>query len=273
MPIHPTAVVSPEAKIHPTAEIGPYAIIAGEVTIGPGCRVFPHACIYGYTQIGEGNEIHSGAVLGGTPQDRRFQPCRSYVRIGKGNIIREHVTIHRGTEAESVTALGDDCYLMAGSHIGHNCRVGNAVTMPNGVALSGHVEVGDGVVFSGGAMVHQFVRIGRLCMIGRAARVKMDVPAFLMMGDDSQVVGINRIGLRRAGFSEEHIAQIRSAYRTLYRKGMLFRKAVARIKADHPHPPVTEMIAFIEGPSKRGIAGPRDRRHRRAGPTSAPEAP
>ena len=260
MPIHPTAIVSPQAAIDPSTEIGPYVIIEDEVTIGPNCRIAAHVYINGNTRIGANNEIHAGAVLGDTPQDRAFQPCRSYLQIGDDNIIREFVSIHRGTAPESITRIGSGCFIMGYSHVGHNCRVGDGVTIANMTALAGHVEVGERAFVSGYTGVHQFVRIGRLCMIAGGSRVTMDLPPFLMAAHETEVVNVNLVGLRRADFSSEEIGEIRSAYRRLYRSGLTFRKALEELTAKPCSPLVQEMIDFINVPSKRGIAGPPDRR-------------
>jgi len=262
MPIHPTAIISPKAQIDPTAEIGPYVVVEGEVTVGPNCRIFPHVYICGYAHIGANNEIHAGATVGDLPQDRAFRPCRSYVEIGDNNVIRECVTIHRGTTGESATLIGDDCFLMAYSHVAHNCRLGSGVTLANMTSLCGYVQVADGAFLSGYVGVHQFVRIGRLCMIGGAAKIKMDIPPFLMAVNDSQVIDVNRVGLRRAGLGSDDISQVRWAYKMLYRSGKPFGKAVEQVSAEYSHPLVKELVDFVTMPSRRGISGPPDRRKR-----------
>jgi UDP-N-acetylglucosamine acyltransferase len=256
MPIHSTAIVSPRAQIDPTAEIGPYVVIDGEVTVGPQCRIAPHVYITGFTTLGTGNHVHAGAVLGDLPQDLAFKDCRSYVRIGDHNVIREGVTIHRGTVEESETVLGSHCYLMAFSHIAHNCRVADHVKLANGALLAGHVHVGEGAFLSGNVVVHQFVRIGRLCIISGGARVLHDIPPFTMVHGESRVIGINRIGLHRAGWTSQQIMDIRAAYRFLYRSGTSFIKGVDQLEKETDSPLVKEFIAFIRNPSRRGISGP-----------------
>lgn len=256
MAIHPTAVLSPKAEIDPTVEIGPYVIIEDEVKIGPHCRIYPHVFINGYTTIGAHNQIHAGAVIGDLPQDLAFKDCRSYVRIGDHNVIREGATIHRGTNPETATEIGNHCYLMGFCHVAHNCRLADHVKIANGALLAGHTHVGEGSFISGLALIHQFVRIGRLCMIAGGTRVCQDIPHFMMAWGESELVGINRVGLRRAGFSSPQISDIRAAYRLLYRSGMTFRKALDQLEAGNSSEPVQELIAFLRAPSKRGIAGP-----------------
>jgi len=259
MAIHMTAIVSPKAEIDASVEIGPYVIVEEQVTIGPNCRIAPHVYIGCHTRIGAGNEIHTGAVLGDTPQDRAFKPCASFLEIGDNNVIREFVSIHRGTAPESTTRIGNECFIMGYSHIGHNCQVGNAVTIANMAAFAGHVHVGDRVFVSAYSLVHQFVRIGPLCMIGGATRLTMDVPPFLMVVHENDVVGVNLVGLRRAGIASRDISAVRAAYRALYRSGRPFRKTVEELAIGQNHSLVKKMLEFIQAPSKRGIAGPPNR--------------
>jgi UDP-N-acetylglucosamine acyltransferase len=256
MPIHPTAIISPQAEVDPSAQIGPYVVIEDEVKIGPNCRIYPHVFINGCTTIGADNEIHSGAVIGDNPQDLAFKTCRSYVRIGDHNIIREGVTIHRGTNPESETVIGNNCYLMANSHVAHNCSLADQVKLANGVLLAGHVHIEEGAFLSGNSAVHQFTRIGRLCMISGNSRVTMDVPHFMIVYGNSDIIGVNRVGLKRAGFTSQQIMDIRAAYRFIWRGDMNFSKAVEQLANKNPSPAVKELIDFIRAPSKRGIAGP-----------------
>ncbi len=225
MPIHPTAVVGSKVEVDPTATIGAYAIVEGEVQIGPNTVIYPQAYISGWVQIGAGCQVHPGAVLGHVPQDFHFDGSRSFLRIGDGTIIREHASIHRGTQPDSETIVGRNCFIMGYSHIGHNCVVGDNVKIANMTALSGHTTVGEGAFVSGYCLIHQFVRIGQYAMIGGGTRVTMDVPPFFMCLHENECVGINVVGLRRAGFSKQEIAEVREAYRLLYRSGKTFRAA------------------------------------------------
>ncbi len=257
MSIHPTAIISPEAKIDSSSDIGPYVIIEGQVIIGANNKIFPHVYIGPYTTIGDGNEIHTGAVLGDTPQDLAFDSSTvSYLKIGNNNIIREFASIHRGTGEGTETVIGNNCFIMGYSHIGHNCELEDDVKLANMAALSGHVRVGQGTFVSGYSLIHQFVRIGKLCMIAGGTRLGMDLPHFMMAHGESEVIGVNRIGMKRAGYSPEQITAVRCAYRLLWRSGMLFRKALGKLESENQSDVVSEIIEFIKAPSKRGIAGP-----------------
>jgi UDP-N-acetylglucosamine acyltransferase len=256
MSIHPTAIISGKVTIDPTTEIGPYVIIDGEVEIGPNCTISPHVVILGHTTIGSNNVIHTGAVIGDKPQDLAYKSSRSYVRIGNNNIIREYVTIHRGTDPESETVIGNECFLMAFAHVAHNCRVSDHVKLVNNVLLAGHVHVGESTIISGGAGAHQFVRIGKYCMIAGHSLALMDVPHYMIVQGDSDVVSYNRVGLKRAGFTSEEINEVRMAYRTLYRGGTSFIKAIQELEKNVKSPKIQELIDFLKAPSKRGISGP-----------------
>jgi UDP-N-acetylglucosamine acyltransferase len=256
MSIHPTAIIAPDAQIDPSVEIGPYVVIEGKVKIGPNCRIDPHVVVKKYTTMGSGNVIHSSAVIGDDPQDLAFEDKPSYVRIGDNNTIREFATIHRGTAPESETVIGNHCFIMACSHIAHNCRLADHVKLANCALLAGYVSVGEGTFISGSVVVHQFARIGRLCMVAGGARVPMDLPPFMMAHGEGDCIGINRVGLKRAGFTSKQIQDLRTAYRLLYLSGLSFGKALTELEASNPSEPVKEMIDFIRAKSKRGIAGP-----------------
>ncbi|HXJ41435.1 MAG TPA: acyl-ACP--UDP-N-acetylglucosamine O-acyltransferase, partial [Bryobacteraceae bacterium] len=199
--IDPTAVIAPTARIDPDAEIGPgarigeFCVIERDVVIGPGCLLEPYVFVKRWTTLGRDNEISAGTVLGTDPLDKNFKGQRSYLRIGDGNKIREHYTISRGTQPESVTTLGDGNYIMTSGHIAHNCNIGNNVVIASCALIAGYVEVEDRAFISGGVVVHQFSRIGRLAMIGGNTRVNLDVPPFfLYSGFDVEPVGLNVVG-------------------------------------------------------------------------------
>lgn len=255
MAIHPTAIVDPKAEIDPTVEIGPYAIVEAHVRIAAGCTIGPHAYLNGWTTIGENCRIHCGAVIGHEPQDVKYGGERTFCRIGKDCIIREYVTIHRGTTPESTTEVGEGCLLLAGSHIGHNCVVGNHVTLINDVLLAGHVTVGERSVCGGRVGIHQFVRIGNLVMIAGGAIVTQDMPPFALTDRQGRVSGLNRVGMRRAGMSREAIADVREAYKKLY-GASISRQSLRQVLRDEARTDAGRLVAdFIAESSTRGLAG------------------
>lgn len=255
MAIHPTAIVNPKAEIDPTVEVGPYCVIDAHVRVGPGCRLYHGVYLTGWTEIAEACVIHPGAVIGHEPQDVKYKGERTYCRIGRETVIREYVTIHRGTIPESETRIGERCFLLAGSHVAHNCVVGNQVTLINGVLLAGHVEVGDRVTMGGAVGVHQFSRIGELTMIAGNGIVTMDVVPYALVNRDGRISGMNRVGLRRAGFARDEIQEIRQAYRLLFRTRRHFAEAVERTAAMVQTLAGRRIVEFLNAPSRRGYAG------------------
>jgi UDP-N-acetylglucosamine acyltransferase len=252
MNIHPTALVSDGAKLGSEVTVGAYAIIESDTSIGDGTEIRAHACIKRFTTIGQSNLIHEGAVIGGEPQDLGFQNCESFVRIGSRNIIREGVTIHRGTQQGSETIVGSDCFFMAYAHIAHNCQLGNSVILANNVALAGHVEIEDQVFISGGVVVHQFCRIGRLAMLGGNSKIVQDcLPFVITDGMPGRASGLNIIGLRRAGFKSSDIKELKRAYRNLLRSGLMLEEALERL-AEQDNPLIHHLMSFIRS-SKRGF--------------------
>jgi UDP-N-acetylglucosamine acyltransferase len=253
MSIHPTAVVDPRSEIDPDAEIGAYVVIDGQVKIRRGTRVMAHAYLTGWTEIGEENQIHPGAALGGPPQDKAYGGEETYLKIGARNIIREHVQIHRGTAAGSTTVIGNDNFLMATAHVGHNCRLGDGVILANGARLGGHVEVGNHVFISGNCVVHQFVRVGDYALMRGLSGTSRDVPPYAIIDWQHTVRGVNVVGLKRAGFDEERIRAIRGAFRTLFRKSRNIALAVKEVeKSGEASSDVLALLEFIKA-SKRGV--------------------
>jgi len=252
MPIHPTAVIDSKAEIDPTVEIGPYVVIEGPVMIRANCLIKSHAFLTGHTEIGERTEIHPFAIVGNTPQDFHHTGERSYCKIGKGVIIREGATVHLGTQPESSTVIGDDCLLMAYSHVGHNCQLGKGVKVYNLALLAGHVEAEDGVIFSASTLIHQFVRCGKLAFIAADARVSTDIPPFMLAFGESTIVQYNRIGMQRAGYQSADINEIRQAFRVLYRSGLTRRNAIAQLAEMIQTNAGKELLKFISVDSKRG---------------------
>jgi UDP-N-acetylglucosamine acyltransferase len=251
--IHPTAIVDKRCEIDPAAEVGAYAVIEPHVKIGAGTRIWPHAYISSGTTIGERCQIHPFAVVGHDPQDLKFTDQPSYTVVGDETVVREHATIHRGTEPGSSTIVGRRCFIMSTGHIGHNCQVGDDVKLANSALLSGHCQVGSGAFISGNASVHQFVRIGELTMIGGGAGVGRDVPPFLLVYYHYGVTGVNVVGLRRAGLSSEEVDELRECYRLLYRARLGFRNATEKVVARVRTPAGRRLAEFLTTPSRRGF--------------------
>ena len=252
MNIHPAAIVSPSAKIGINVTIGPFAVVEEDTEIGEGCDIRSHGVIKRFTTLGQSNIVHEGAVLGGEPQDISFIECRSYLRIGANNRIREGVTIHRGSQPDSETVVGSGCFLMANSHIAHNCRLGDRVIIANNVALAGYVEIEDQAFISGGVVVHQFTRIGRLAMIGGNAKIVQDcLPFVITDGAPGRAHGLNIVGLRRAGLKPHEIRILKEAYRLLLRSGFSLEDGLARLEGIDD-PLVAQLIEFVRS-SKRGF--------------------
>jgi UDP-N-acetylglucosamine acyltransferase len=255
MGIHPTAVIEPGAEVGRDVRIGAFAYIDRKARIGDGCVIGPHATILNYTTLGDRCRVHAGAVLGDLPQDLAFQEeSESYVRIGNDCVIRENVTIHRGTRAGSVTEVGDGCLLMAQSHLAHNVKLGNQVIVANGALLAGYVEVGDRAFISGNCLVHQFTRVGRLAMMAGASAVQKDVLPFCITRSVSPntIMGLNVVGLRRAGFTASDRRTLKQALMVLYTSGLNTSRAVDKLEQEFDAELVQELCQFIRA-SKRGI--------------------
>ncbi|RMG39409.1 MAG: acyl-ACP--UDP-N-acetylglucosamine O-acyltransferase [Planctomycetota bacterium] len=252
--IHPSAVVDRSAELGHDVEVGPFCFVGPNVVLGDGVRLCSHVSIVSNTRVGSGTEVHAGAVLGDDPQDLAFDHTESWLEVGERCRIREGVTLHRGTGAGTVTRIGNDCFLMANSHVGHNARLGNGVILTNGTLIAGHVEIGDRAVLSGNCLVHQFTRIGRLAMMCGGSAVQKDVPPFCMTRSLSanSLIGINLIGLRRAGFTSEDIRAVKFAFDTMFRGRMATPTAVRTLREKSSHPLVVEFCDFVAA-SKRGV--------------------
>jgi UDP-N-acetylglucosamine acyltransferase len=268
--IHRTAVVDPHADLAEDVTVGPHAMIEADVRIGRGTVIGPGVCVLAGTTLGEENRIHAHAVLGDVPQDVHFKGGRTYCVIGDRNVIREHVTVHRGTMDGSATRIGSDCLLMASSHVAHNCVVGDRVVTANGALLGGHVEVGERAFISGNAVVHQHTRVGRLAMLAGVARATRDVPPFALVAGENRIYGVNRVGMRRAGLTAQAMSAIARAYRAMFMSGRAADEAAREIvESSGAEPEAVEIARFVLA-SKRGLCSYASRRRAaRAAPASS----
>lgn len=254
--IHPTAIIDDGAQIAPDAEIGPYAVIGANVKIGSGTTVGPHSVIDGWTEIGKNNRIFAMSSVGAIPQDLKYKGEETYLKIGDGNIIREFATINLGTvTGDGETTIGNNNLFMAYSHVAHDCHIGNYVIMANSATLAGHITVEDFANIGGLSAVHQFTRIGAHCMIGGGTLVGRDVPPFTIAATgskrDAELRGVNLIGLKRHGISDEAISSIKKAY-MVFTSDIKVPEALEKIKAEVAQTPeVAQFVAFIEA-SQRG---------------------
>lgn len=251
---HPSAIIHPDAILADDVEVGPYAVIEGAARIGAGCIVQAHAVIGAHVEMGERNEIGYGAVIGADPQDFAFKKTmHSRVQIGSGNRIREYATIHRGTAEGSATVIGDECFLMAGAHLGHNVRLGSNVIIANNSMLGGHVIVEDRVFIGGGCVFHQHMRVGRLAICQGASAFSKDIPPFTMAAERNGVAGLNTVGLRRAGLDATQRVEIKAAFALLYRKGMNTTQAVAAAREREWGEYAQVFWEFVGAAGKRGL--------------------
>lgn len=257
--IHPTAVISKKTELGQENEIGPYVVIEGGVKLGSGNILQAHVRLCAGTEIEDGNEVHMGANIGDSPQDLAFlNSTRSFTRIGNRNVIREYVTIHRGTKEGTATVIGDDNYLMASTHVAHNCVVGNHVILVNFASLSGYCVVEDQVFISGMVGLHQFTRVGRLAILSALSAVNKDVPPYFMVGGrPARAQGINVVGLRRAKIEASVREEIKQAYKFLYRSGLNVSQALEAMDKELHSPEVKHLVDFIRS-SQRGICAARD---------------
>lgn len=253
--IHPTAIVSEKAEIGENVAIGPYAVVHENVIIEPGTKIGSHTAIEPFTHIGPDCDIFPFAAIGGTPQAIKFKGEETWVKIGRGTIVREFVTIHRGTAfGGGVTQVGEENFLMAYCHIAHDCKTGRQVIMANNATLAGHITIDDYATIGGLTAVHQFVRIGRYAYVGGKSAVTKDVPPFVMAsGDRARLFGLNLVGLKRRGVSPEAILQLKRAYRIIFRFSLTLHEAIERTRAEVDQlPEVLEFIEFLQS-SDRGI--------------------
>jgi len=258
--IHPRAILHPEAQLGEGVYVGPYSVIEKDVVLGDGTEVHSNAIVHSGTRLGRRNRIFHGAVLGNEPQDLKFRNEKSYFIAGDDNTFREYCTMSRATEHDGQTIVGNRNLFMAYTHVGHNCIIGDRNILANSVGLAGHVELEDNVTIGGLSAVHQFVRIGRFAFIGGCSRITQDIVPFTRCsGNDLRVVGINAIGLQRAGVPEEVRAVIKRAYKIIYRQDLTISRAIEKIHAELPAiPEISALLDFLKK-SERGIAREKSR--------------
>lgn len=257
MSVHPTAVIDPKAQLDSTVHVGPYAVIDGDVSIGAETRIEAHAVVTGHTTLGERNYIGSFATIGGPPQDISYKNEPTEVIIGNDNQIREYATIHRGTPDHGKTVIGNNNMLMAYTHVAHDCTLENNIIMVNVATLGGHVHVGERASIGGLVAVHQFCRIGAYSYVGGLSGLNLDVPPFMMLSGTrsrARISGLNKIGLRRNGFSREVIAELGEAYKVIFRSpNVLTKDAIDLVSEKFPSNEAVQQLVTFFRESKRGV--------------------
>ena len=254
MKIHPTALVDPDAQIGADVELAPFSVIGPQAVIGDRTIVQSHVVIEGNVAIGTGNFVGHGAIIGAPPQHLSFSPERkTKVEIGNDNVIREYCTIHRGSPEGSVTKIGDNNFLMVGTHVGHNCEIGNNVVIVNNCLLAGHLRVDDGAFLGGGSTFHQHMHVGRLVMVQGSSAFGKDLPPFVIAAERNYVVGLNVVGLRRASFSARDRDELKAAFKLLYTSGLNISQALEKAETMNFGAPAREFFEFVAGAKKRGI--------------------
>ena len=252
--IHPTAIVHPDVELGVGVEIGPYSIIEATVKIGDNTKVDARVSIKGNTIIGAENEIFTGAVIGSITQDKKYKGGVSYVKIGDRNKIREYVTINPGTDDGTETVIGNDNLIMAYAHIAHDCVLGNNITLANNGTLAGHVVIEDKAIVGGFGAVHQFVRIGYLSIVGGCSKVVQDVPPYIMVdGHPARVYGLNSVGLERANVPAEERANLKKAFKILFRSKLIVKNAIKQIESELPQTEAIKTLLQFLKKSERGI--------------------
>ena len=263
MAVDPSAYIAPTARVDPGAAIGPgtrvgeYCVVEADVIIGAQCLLEPYVYVKRWTTMGDENQISAGTALGTDPLDKAFMGERSFLLLGDRNKIREHYTISRGTKPESVTRIGNGNYIMTSGHIAHNCVLGDNIVIASSALVAGYVEIEDQAFLSGGVVVHQYSKVGRLAMVGGNTRVNSDLPPFFLYSDFNVAPqGLNTVGLRRAGVASEEIRLLKRAYRLLYSTGLKLEEALLRIEGELDSELTRHLVRFVRA-SKRGIARPR----------------
>ena len=255
--IHPTAIIDSKAEIGEEVEIGPYSVIEKDVSIDEGTKIGPHVVIRHGTHIGKRCQVSQFASIGEAPQSSGYKGEKTLLQIGDNNVIREFVTLHRGTvKGGGKTVIGNENFIMAYSHVAHDCQIGNQVVMANGATLAGHILIEDFAIIGGLTAIHQFCRVGTYAIIGGLSGVLMDIPPYTKaQGDRAKLFGLNTVGLKRANFSEETLKALKKAYRIIFRSGLTLEKATKQVREEEiaQTPEVQHFLQFIQG-SKRGIS-------------------
>jgi len=253
--IHNTAIVHKTAILADSVEVGPYCLIGPEIKIGVGTKLGPYCVVHKWTTIGKNNNFVSACSIGGDPQDLKYKGEKTYLEIGDNNIVREYVTLNRGTGEGNKTVIGSNNLFMTTSHAGHNCIIGNNNVIANSVAIGGHVIVEDNVVIGGVTGIHQFCRIGKLAIIGGCSKVVQDIVPFSMSdGDPTKIYGINKIGLQRSGMKKEVQALLKRAFKILFNEGLIISSAIKKIEKEFDQiPEIVYLIKFIKL-SERGVS-------------------
>ena len=252
--IHSTAIVHPKTKLDPSVQVGPYALIDEGVEVGPNCVIGPQVYVTGLTHIGAHNRFYAGCVIGEAPQDLKYSGQLTRLRIGDYNVFREHVTVHRSNQEAEATVIGSHNFLMANSHVAHNCRLGDLVILANGVLLGGHVTLSDRAFLSGNCILHQFVRVGTLALMQGGSAISKDLPPYTVACGGNSICGLNTVGLRRAGLTPAERLELKQLYRALFREGRNLRAAVANAQEKFSSAPAKVMLDFLAA-SKRGVLG------------------
>ncbi|HEV7406607.1 MAG TPA: acyl-ACP--UDP-N-acetylglucosamine O-acyltransferase [Chthoniobacteraceae bacterium] len=252
--IHPTAIIDPQARLGENVTVGAYAVIEGPAEVGDGCTIQAHAILSGRVVLGPENFIGYGSVIGGYPQDLGFNPeTKSEVRLGARNRIREHCTIHRASKEGGATTVGDDCYLMAGAHLGHDVQLGHRIVIANNALLGGHVQVADHVFIGGGSVFHQHMRVGRLVITQGKSGFSKDIPPYTIGAEVNLIAGLNVVGMRRAGFSSDQRREVKKAFALLYQSGLNVRQALTAAAEQEWGPEAQAFFEFVSGAGKRGV--------------------
>ena len=252
--IHPSAIVDPGAELGRNIDIGPFAIVGPGACLGDRCRIGAHATLELNVRLGADVRVGQGSILGGDPQDLKYQGEESWVEIGEGTVIREYATINRGTAASGVTRVGRSCFVMSYVHLAHDCHVGDGVIIANGTQLAGHVTIHDRASLSGLVAVHQFTTIGSFSFVGGMSRVNQDIPPFVKaVGNPIELYGLNSIGLQRAGFPPDTIAALKRLYRLFFNSELNLSQAIDRARTELP--PLAEVESFLDfvSSSQRGV--------------------